>query len=354
MTIEDRDRARTTRHAETRSADCRGREPPRGRADRGPARGPAVRRGAAAVAGARSRGSRAWTAATVDERLGDLEVTLAQRGIRVVLAGDRVELATAPEAGALVARYVGADAVRLSPASLETLAIVAYRQPITRAGIERIRGVDSDYTVRALVHRRLIAEQGRSEAPGRPILYGTGFEFLERFGLTSLDDLPPLEVEIAPAWSTATARGRGRGDRRRRRGPTLPSATGRTGRTRSGRRGLTACRRADLEGPRGGRRRVAPRRGRAGRRGPGHGRRPAAILGEKVDPATQRIEVDRRAIVAAPARHVYLALHKPAGVASTVTRPARADDGPRPRPAGPRRAAPACTRSAGSTRTPRG
>jgi segregation and condensation protein B len=133
----------------------------------------------------------------VDERLGDLEVTLAQRGIRVILAGDRVELATAPEAGTLVARYVGADAVRLSPASLETLAIVAYRQPITRAGIERIRGVDSDYTVRTLVHRRLIVEQGRSETPGRPILYGTGFEFLERFGLTSLDDLPALELETA-------------------------------------------------------------------------------------------------------------------------------------------------------------
>jgi len=134
---------------------------------------------------------------TVDERLGDLEVALASRGIRIVLAGDRVELATAPEAGALVARYVGADAVRLSPASLETLSIIAYRQPITRAGIERIRGVDSDYTVRTLIHRRLIVEQGRSETPGRPILYGTGFEFLERFGLTSLDDLPPLELDTA-------------------------------------------------------------------------------------------------------------------------------------------------------------
>ncbi len=136
-------------------------------------------------------------AATVDERLGDLEVSLAGRGIRVVLAADRVELATAPEAGGLVARYVGADAVRLSPASLETLAIVAYRQPITRAGIERIRGVDSDYTVRTLVHRRLIVEQGRSESPGRPILYGTAFEFLERFALTSLDELPALELETA-------------------------------------------------------------------------------------------------------------------------------------------------------------
>jgi segregation and condensation protein B len=135
--------------------------------------------------------------ATVDERLGDLEVSLAGRGVRLILAGDRVELATAPEAGALVARYVGADAVRLSPAALETLAIVAYRQPVTKSAIERIRGVDSDYTVRTLLHRRLVAEQGRSDAPGRPILYGTGFEFLERFGLTSLDDLPPLDTEIA-------------------------------------------------------------------------------------------------------------------------------------------------------------
>jgi len=134
---------------------------------------------------------------TVDERLGDLEVSLGARGIRLVLAGDHVELTTAPEAGALVARYVGADAVRLSPAALETLAIVAYRQPVTRGTIERIRGVDSDYTVRTLLHRRLIVEQGRSDAPGRPFLYGTGFEFLERFGLTSLEELPPLDLEVA-------------------------------------------------------------------------------------------------------------------------------------------------------------
>ncbi len=134
---------------------------------------------------------------TVDARLGDLEVALAGRGIRLVLSGERVELVTAPEAGAHVARYVGADAVRLSPASLETLAIVAYRQPVTKAAVERIRGVDSDYTMRTLVHRRLVVELGRSEAPGRPFLYGTGFEFLERFGLTSLEQLPPLDVDVA-------------------------------------------------------------------------------------------------------------------------------------------------------------
>lgn len=135
--------------------------------------------------------------ATVDARLGDLEVSLRDRGIRLLIDGDRAELATAPEGGALVARYVGADAIRLSPASLETLAIVAYRQPVTRSAIERIRGVDSDYTIRTLMHRRLVVELGRSEAPGRPFLYGTGFDFLERFGLTSLDELPPLESDVA-------------------------------------------------------------------------------------------------------------------------------------------------------------
>ena len=134
---------------------------------------------------------------TVDARLGDLEVSLRDRGIRLVVDGDRVELATAADGGALVARYVGADAIRLSPASLETLAIVAYRQPITKSAVERIRGVDSDYTIRTLLHRRLVVELRRSDSPGRPFLYGTAFEFLERFGLTSLEDLPPLDVDVA-------------------------------------------------------------------------------------------------------------------------------------------------------------
>ncbi|HEY7736474.1 MAG TPA: SMC-Scp complex subunit ScpB [Candidatus Limnocylindrales bacterium] len=135
--------------------------------------------------------------AAVDARLGDLEVSLRRRGLRLVVSDDKVELATAPEAGPLVARYIGADAVRLSPASLETLSIVAYRQPVTRAAIERIRGVDSDYTLRTLLHRRLVVELGRSQAPGRPYLYGTGFEFLERFGLASLEELPALDVDVA-------------------------------------------------------------------------------------------------------------------------------------------------------------
>jgi segregation and condensation protein B len=139
----------------------------------------------------------------LDERLGDLEVQLGERGIRLVSSGDRVMLWTSPQSGALIARYLGADAVRLSPAALETLAIVAYRQPVTRGVIERIRGVDSGHVVRGLLHRRLIHEQGRAETPGRPILYGTSMEFMERFGLTSLDDLPPLEAEIAAQLAQA-------------------------------------------------------------------------------------------------------------------------------------------------------
>ncbi len=139
----------------------------------------------------------------IDEKLGDLEVQLRDRGIRLVSQGDRVMLGTSPESGALIARYLGADAVRLSPAALETLAIIAYRQPVTRGVIERIRGVDSGHVVRGLLHRRLIHELGRAETPGRPILYGTSMEFMERFGLTSLDDLPPLEAEIAAQLAQA-------------------------------------------------------------------------------------------------------------------------------------------------------
>jgi len=139
----------------------------------------------------------------MDEKLGDLEVQLRERGIRLVSEGDRVMLGTSPESGALIARYLGADAIRLSPAALETLAIIAYRQPVTRGIIERIRGVDSGHVVRGLLHRRLIREQGRAESPGRPILYASSMEFMERFGLTSLDDLPPLEAEIAAQLAQA-------------------------------------------------------------------------------------------------------------------------------------------------------
>jgi segregation and condensation protein B len=133
----------------------------------------------------------------VDALLGDLEVALRDRGVRLALLGDEVRLVTAPESGLLIGRYTGAGEARVSPAAMEALAIVAYRQPVTRGVIERIRGVDSDYVIRSLIARRLIVEQGRADTPGRPILYATSFEFLERFGLASLDELPPLDAEVA-------------------------------------------------------------------------------------------------------------------------------------------------------------
>ncbi len=140
---------------------------------------------------------------TIDGRLGDLQVVLESRGLRLIVDGERVALATAPEAGRLIGRYIGREPTRLSPATLETLAIVAYRQPATKSVIERIRGVDADYAIRSLLHRRLVVELGRSDAPGRPILYGTGVEFLERFGLTSIDDLPVVDAAIAERLTLA-------------------------------------------------------------------------------------------------------------------------------------------------------
>ena len=126
------------------------------------------------------------------ERLADDE-----RGIRVQQHDDAWQLVTAPEVGARLAAYAAREEARLSPAALEALAVIAYRQPCTRGDVERVRGVDSDYVIRSLLHRRLVVEVGRRDTPGRPVLFGTTFTFLERFGLTSLDDLPPLSTDAA-------------------------------------------------------------------------------------------------------------------------------------------------------------
>jgi|YNPNPStandDraft_1061719.scaffolds.fasta_scaffold04121_9 segregation and condensation protein B len=117
----------------------------------------------------------------------------ARRGLRLQRKGDRVQLCTMPEAAPYVERFLGLDlSTRLSAAALETLAIIAYRQPITRAEIEAVRGVNCDGVLRTLLARELIEPVGRLEAPGRPFLYGTTFQFLHYFGLDSLEALPPL------------------------------------------------------------------------------------------------------------------------------------------------------------------
>jgi len=134
--------------------------------------------------------------ANVDEVTQTLELLAADcqtRGVRLQRTGNVVQLVTAPEATPYVERFLGVDEDhRLSHASLETLAIIAYRQPITRSAIEAIRGVNCDRALANLKVRGLIAEIGRSPSVGRPYLYGTTFRFLEYFGLERPEDLPPL------------------------------------------------------------------------------------------------------------------------------------------------------------------
>jgi len=133
------------------------------------------------------------TAGRVERALADLEAAYAGRGLRLQQAGNRVQLITVPEAAPYVERFLGLEAhTRLSRAALETLSIIAYRQPVTRPVIEAIRGVSSDSVLRTLLSVGLIEEVGRAPTVGRPILYGTTFEFLQHFGLCSLDELPPL------------------------------------------------------------------------------------------------------------------------------------------------------------------
>lgn len=143
--------------------------------------------------------------AEIEEILRDLAAELEDRGagvvVREVAGGWR--LATHPAAAPYVEQFVLSNRqARLSKASLETLAIVAYKQPVTRHQVSAIRGVNSDTVLRALQDRGLIAEVGRDDGPGRAVLYGTTDAFLERLGLASAKDLPP----IAPLLGDAAAR----------------------------------------------------------------------------------------------------------------------------------------------------
>jgi len=134
------------------------------------------------------------TPGQIERALADLEAIYAGRGLRLQRAGGLVQLITAPEAASCVERFLGLEArTRLSRAALETLAIIAYRQPVTRPEIEAVRGVSSDSVLRTLLSVGLIEEVGRAPTVGRPILYGTTFEFLQHFGLSSLDELPSLD-----------------------------------------------------------------------------------------------------------------------------------------------------------------
>ena len=117
----------------------------------------------------------------------------AQRGLRIQVRAGRYQLVTAPEAAGLIETFLNLDtSSKLSGPALETLAVVAYRQPVTRIQIEAVRGVDCSGVLRSLLQRGLLEEVGRLDAPGRPVLYGVSDLFMRHFGLTGLHDLPPL------------------------------------------------------------------------------------------------------------------------------------------------------------------
>ena len=140
----------------------------------------------------------------IEAALEQLVAACRERGVRVQRDGDSVRLVSAPEASGVVERFLGVQPPpRLSAAALEVLAIIAYRQPITRAQVEAVRGVDSSGVIRALLGRDLIVETGRLESVGRPILYATNDEFLRQFGLGSLAELPPLDLPAVPSEPTA-------------------------------------------------------------------------------------------------------------------------------------------------------
>lgn len=119
-----------------------------------------------------------------------------QLGLLLVEHGGQLQLVSAPELGPLVAQLLGTTTGRLSAAALETLAIIAYLQPVTRAEIEAIRGVDSGTALHTLLAHGLIEPIGRRSGPGQPVEYGTTTAFLERFGLADLSALPPLPEDL--------------------------------------------------------------------------------------------------------------------------------------------------------------
>jgi segregation and condensation protein B len=134
------------------------------------------------------------THAVCTELQGDYE--RHQRGLVIVELGGQWQMVTrADHAGYLRRLATSPTSSNLSNAALEVLAIVAYRQPLSRMDVESVRGVQSDRAIHTLVHRQLITEVGRQEGPGRPILYGTTQTFLQTFGLRGLEDLPPLPEE---------------------------------------------------------------------------------------------------------------------------------------------------------------
>ena len=118
-----------------------------------------------------------------------------RRGLQLICLDDAYQLTTRPEYSSYIDRFTGVDRKKTLPATLlETIAVIAYKQPITRAEIEAVRGVKSDYAVHKLLEYDLIKQDGRKDVPGKPFLYVTTPKFLRTFSLTSLKDLPVIET----------------------------------------------------------------------------------------------------------------------------------------------------------------
>ncbi len=134
---------------------------------------------------------------------GRLSADNVPHGLRLQRHHGRVQLTTAPDLAGDVERFLGLEASsKLSRAALETLAIIAYQQPVTRPEIDAVRGVSSDGVLKSLLSKGLIQEVGRAERPGRPIIYTTTSDFLQYFGLNSLEELPPLSIELGTPPAT--------------------------------------------------------------------------------------------------------------------------------------------------------
>jgi segregation and condensation protein B len=118
-----------------------------------------------------------------------------RRGMRIVRLEDAYQMVSAQEMSDIITRALETrKPPKLSASALETLTVIAYYQPTTKAFVEQLRGVDSSYTISALLNKKLIEEQGRLSVPGRPILYGTTPDFLRTFGLSSLEELPEVDL----------------------------------------------------------------------------------------------------------------------------------------------------------------
>jgi len=145
---------------------------------------------------------------TLKKSIEELCLEYESKGIQIIKVAGGYQMRTREENAEYVHKLLRSPlATTLSPAALETLAIISYKQPVTRQTVENIRGVISDGVIKTLMERRLIAEVGRGDGVGRPILYGTTVEFLRHFGLKDLSDLPLLpqgEAEEKAAFKDAS------------------------------------------------------------------------------------------------------------------------------------------------------